>query len=184
MAGVIAALREKEWVAVKITQNGHGICSAHGSECDCVADDPNCPYVVTREVDATSGTDTSRFLQAGAADVYWVRTRVGELDTALPVLHQILNKREFIIIESNSILRFLEPNIYLPVLRFEVEDFKLSSKIYFNRADAYAVVGTPENGANWTGVDLGLLKRRPVFPIAPPEYFSPSIEQFFSQRLK
>ena len=183
MAGIIAASRGRKWAALKITQYGHGICSAHGSECNCVVEDPDCPYAVTRETDPASGTDTSRFLQAGAADVYWVRTRIGQLDAALPEMYRILNEREFVIMESNSILRFLTPDIYLPVLRFETEDFKLSSKLYLNRADAYAIVGTPKKGAGWQGVNLEILKKKAVFPIAPPSYFSPKIEQFFLERL-
>ena len=30
VAGITSALREFEWTAVKITQYGHGICSANG----------------------------------------------------------------------------------------------------------------------------------------------------------
>ncbi len=182
-AGVIAASRERRWTALKITQYGHGVCSDHGGECDCAVEDPDCPYAVTRETDPASGSDTSRFLQAGAAEVYWVRTRVGQLDTALPALRRLLDEREFVIMESNSILRFLDPDVYLPVLRFGVEDFKLSNKLYLNRADAYAVVGKLGEGAKWPGVDLDLLKKRPVFPIEPPTYFSPDISRFLGERL-
>ncbi len=183
VAGVIAASRERSWTALKITQYGHGICSDHGGECDCAVEDPDCPYAVTQETDSASGTDTSRFLQAGAADVYWVRTRVGQLDAALPEMRRLLSDREFVIMESNSVLQFFDPDVYLPVLRFGVEDFKLSSKFYLNRADAYAVVGAPGEGAGWSGVDLGLLEQRPVFPIEPPSYFSPTISQFLRERL-
>ena len=183
MAGVIAASSERRWTALKVTQYGHGVCSDHGGECDCAVEDPDCPYAVTRETDPASGTDTSRFLKAGAAEVYWVRTRVGQLDAALPELHRLLDEREFVIMESNSILRFLDPDVYLPVLRFGIEDFKPSGKLYLNRADAYAVVGWPAEAANWPGVDLDLLEKRPVFLIEPPTYFSPDILRFLGERL-
>ena len=39
VAGLIAALRERQWTAVKITQYGHGICSADGVPCDCATAD-------------------------------------------------------------------------------------------------------------------------------------------------
>ena len=39
VAGLIAALRELEWTAVKITQYGHGVCSANGEACDCATGD-------------------------------------------------------------------------------------------------------------------------------------------------
>ena len=35
VAGIIAALPEMHWTAAKITQYGHGICSANGRTCDC-----------------------------------------------------------------------------------------------------------------------------------------------------
>src|SRR5262245_7461432 len=35
VAGLIAALPEFNWTALKITQFGHGICSADGKPCDC-----------------------------------------------------------------------------------------------------------------------------------------------------
>ena len=39
VAGLIAAMPERAWLAVKITQYGHGICSANGEPCDCVTAD-------------------------------------------------------------------------------------------------------------------------------------------------
>ena len=35
VAGLIAALPEMRWTAFKITQYGHGVCSANGEPCDC-----------------------------------------------------------------------------------------------------------------------------------------------------
>src|SRR6266436_5467605 len=35
VAGLIAALPERHWTAFKVTQFGHGMCSANGEPCDC-----------------------------------------------------------------------------------------------------------------------------------------------------
>ena len=35
VAGLIAAMPEMNWTAFKITQYGHGVCSADGEPCDC-----------------------------------------------------------------------------------------------------------------------------------------------------
>src|SRR5260370_10312790 len=35
VAGLIAALPEMHWTAFKVTQFGHGMCSANGEPCDC-----------------------------------------------------------------------------------------------------------------------------------------------------
>ena len=182
-AGIIAANPELHWTALKITQYGHGICSAHGHDCSCVIEDPDCPYAISRELDMTSGSDTSRFLSAGAEEVYWARTRVGRLEAAMPALKDMLAGREFVIMESNSILRFLRPDVYLPLLRFDVNDFKLSSRIYLKRADAYVVVGSTASQPAWPGIPPGLLDEKPVFRVAPPSYCGPEILGFVRERL-
>ena len=65
VAGLIAALREYEWTAVKITQYGHGVCSANGAPCDCATDDHS--WAISEEKNRGGESDTSRFLAAGAA---------------------------------------------------------------------------------------------------------------------
>src|SRR5512146_2250719 len=84
VAGLVSALRECEWLAVKITQYGHGICSANGEPCDCVTADH--ASAITEERDRSGETDTSRFLVAGASRVLWVRTQQGFLAEAIPRL--------------------------------------------------------------------------------------------------
>src|ERR1022692_937125 len=73
VAGLIAALPEFHWTAIKITQYGHGICSANGELCDCATDDHS--WAVTEERDHSGESDTSRFLACGATRSLWVRTR-------------------------------------------------------------------------------------------------------------
>lgn len=182
-AGIIAATPELHWTALKITQYGHGICSAHGHDCSCAIEDPDCPYAISRELELDSGSDTSRFLRAGAEEVYWARTRVGQLETAMPALRDMMASREFVIMESNSILRFLRPDVYLPLLRFDVEDFKLSSRIYLQRADAYVVVGSTASQPSWPGMPAGLLDEKPVFRVEPPSYCGPDVLRFVWERL-
>ena len=182
-AGIIAANPELRWTALKITQYGHGICSAHGHDCSCAIEDPDCPYAISRELDRNSGSDTSRFLSAGAEEVYWARTRVGQLETAMPALRDMIASREFVIMESNSILRFLRPDVYLPLLRFDVDDFKLSSRIYLQRADAYVVVGSTACRPAWPGIPPSLLDEKPVFRVEPPSYCGPDVLRFVWERL-
>ena len=63
VAGLIAALPQMRWTAVKITQFGHGVCSANGEPCDCETADHT--IAISEERDASSGTDSSRYLAAG-----------------------------------------------------------------------------------------------------------------------
>ena len=82
VASLIARLPQYHWTAFKITQYGHGFCTANGEPCDCQTDDHT--LAVSEERSCTSGTDTARFLAAGAERSIWVRTRIGMLAEAMP----------------------------------------------------------------------------------------------------
>jgi molybdopterin-guanine dinucleotide biosynthesis protein len=114
VAGLISALPERRWSAFKITQFGHGVCSANGEACDC--EDAEHPIAFSEERDRSSGTDTARYLAAGALRSFWLRTRQGQLAEAMPRLRRELALAENAIIESNSVLRFLQPDIFISVL--------------------------------------------------------------------
>ena len=64
VAGLIAALPEMRWTAFKITQFGHGVCSANGEPCDCETAEHT--IAISEERDRASGTDSARYLAAGA----------------------------------------------------------------------------------------------------------------------
>src|ERR1700742_1775892 len=105
VAGLIAAMPERVWTAVKITQYGHNVCSANGEPCDCETADHT--IAISEERSRTSGTDYARYLVAGAEHSFWVRTRQGQLAEAMPRLRALIAETENVIIESNSVLRFL-----------------------------------------------------------------------------
>src|SRR5512144_49073 len=177
VAGLIAALRERDWLAVKITQYGHGICSANGEPCDCVTADH--ASAITEERDRSGESDTSRFLVAGAKRVLWVRTQQGFLAEAMPRLRQEMAKANHVILESNSVMRFVKPDLYLVVLDPATEDFKGSSREYLDRADAVLLHAAAETA--WNGVSLKPVADRPVFRINPPQYVTPELVDFVRQ---
>jgi len=86
VAGLISALPDFHWTALKITQYGHGVCSANGAQCDCATDDHT--WAISEEKDRGGESDTSRFLLAGAARALWVRTEQGRLAEAMPALRR------------------------------------------------------------------------------------------------
>jgi hypothetical protein len=179
VAGLIAALPEFEWMAVKITQYGHGICSANGEACDCATVD-RC-WAILEEQDRSGESDTSRFLVAGARRALWVRTEQGRLDEAMPALQQKMSAARNVIVESNSVLRFLQPDLYLTVLDPATADFKNSAREFLDRASAVILHG--ENGTAWQGVSLEAVEQRPVFKIAPPPYVTPEMVEFVRGKL-
>src|SRR5512132_3578226 len=101
--GIIRATPELNWTAAKITQFGHGVCSVNGEACGCAVSEHQ--FSITEERRRDTGTDTARFLAAGARRSLWVRTKQGELVTALPSFREELENDRFVIVESNSLRR-------------------------------------------------------------------------------
>ena len=182
VAAIIARLPEMRWTAMKITQYGHGICSANGEPCDCATDDHT--IAITAERDPNTGTDSARFLKAGAVRSLWVRTRQGSLADAMPGVRKEIARAENVIIESNSVMQFLRPDLFLSVLDYATADFKPSALRALDRADAILLRAsgaalTPQ----WRGVSRKLFAEKPMFEIGPPEYMTDAVEEFVRLRM-
>lgn len=182
MAGLIAGTREMGWTAFKITQFGHGVCSANGEPCDCETAEHT--IAVTEERERGSGTDSSRYLDAGAARSFWVRTRQGQLAEAMPRLRKEMERAGNAILESNSVLRFLKPDVYVAVLDPGVADFKESAKRYLDRADAVVVLGGELEKAAWEGISLRMMGGARRFVGTPGEYCGEELVDFVRGRLR
>lgn len=189
VAGLIAALPEFHWTAFKITQYGHGICSANGKPCSCACDDHS--WAITEEKDRSGKSDTSRFLVAGAVRAWWVRTEQGRLADAMPGVRQTMAAARNVILESNSVLNFLEPDLYLTVLDPATRDFKKSAREFLERADA-VILHDALNGKNrqdkkrqaaWQDLSLENMRDKPSFRIQPPPYVTPEVVQFVRSKL-
>lgn len=180
VAGLIAALPACNWTAFKITQFGHGRCSLNGAPCDCAPVD-RC-WALTEEKDLSGTSDSSRFLVAGARRAFWVRTEQGRLYEALPAIQRKLAEGENVIIESNSILQFVQPDLYITVLDPATEDFKSSAQKYLERADAVVLHGN-DVPTQWREVNPEAMQGTPVFRIAPPRYVNDDLVAFTADRL-
>ncbi len=174
VAGLISALPEFNWTAIKITQYGHGVCSANGEACDCAT--PDHAWAISEERDRSGGYDTSRFLMAGAARSLWVRTEQGRLAEAMPALRAKIRGAGNVLMESNSVLKFLRPDLYLTVLDPATADFKTSAREFLDRADAVILHDVAESA--WQAVSLKPVGNRPIFRIKQPEYVTSEIVEF------
>ena len=139
---IIRAFPRAWWIAGKITQYGHGVCAQNGENCDCAPTEHVC--ALDWESDANTGTDSSRFLAAGAQRSFWLRTKQGYLAEGLPLLREALDQiaaeaalhpKAALIVESNSLLQFVKPSLYLAVLDPDKEDFKSSAQSALDRAN-------------------------------------------------
>ena len=171
---LIGAFPEANWVAGKITQYGHGVCAQNGENCDCAPDEHVC--AISWETPGDTGTDSARFLAAGARRSFWLRTKQGFLAEGMPLLRTALREAGCgdaspgnLILESNTLLQFLKPSLYLMVLDPTKADFKESAQLQINRASAFVLreelpETTPVAGSvSWSGVPLQLLRVKPHF---------------------
>ena len=164
MAGLIRGLSSFGWTAVKITQHSYG---AGGLQSESSGADIEEDYLLTKEQTAGGRGDTSRYLAAGARRALWLRVRQGALQKAVPALLGALERDRFVMIESNSILSFLKPDLYLFVVDSRVCDFKPSARKFLRRAGALVTVGPLELRA-WPGVDSSRFRNKPVFAVSRP----------------
>jgi len=163
---VIRAFPRTEWIAGKITQYGHGVCARNGENCDCAPTEHVC--ALDWETQADTGTDSARFLEAGAKRSFWLRTKQGYLAEGLPLLRQALEevasgewrvaskeqkvrppmssqaaeeKPRALIVESNSLMQFVRPTLYFAVIDPLKDDFKESAQMALDRAQALVLRG-------------------------------------------
>src|SRR3977135_2780618 len=170
---LIAAFPNENWIAGKITQYGHGVCAQNGQDCDCAPDEHIC--AISWEKHA-SETDSGRFLAAGARRSFWLRTKQGFLAEGMPLVRKALNEVGAevhntpgrVILESNTLLQFLKPSLYLMVLDPSKPDFKDSAKLQMDRASAFVLRQSlhaldNEAAAAASSFPLQLLRGKPQF---------------------
>jgi len=184
---IIAAFPKTEWIAGKITQYGHGVCAQNGENCDCAPEEHVC--ALDWETRADTGTDSARFLAAGAKRSFWLRTKQGYLAEGLPLLRRALaevasgpsaslragewrvaseeenEKRRAVILESNSLMQFVRPSLYFAVIDPLREDFKESAQIALDRAHALVLRGDVSREGPpaplWMKLPAKLLQEKP-----------------------
>jgi hypothetical protein len=173
---VIRAFPRAAWIAGKITQYGHGVCATNGENCDCAPEEHVC--ALDWETRANDGTDSSRFLEAGAKKAFWLRTKQGYLAEGLPLLREALrevdsdqrtvnNDQETmaLIVESNSLMQFVKPSLYFAVIDPLKEDFKESAQMALDRASALVLRGSVNSEMSpaplWMRLPEQLMREKP-----------------------
>lgn len=175
-AGLINHLRDRKWTALKITQYGHGVCSRHGEACGCETE-PDHPFALSEEYEP-NGTDSGRFLAAGAERSFWLRTPAGQLSGAADQVRKILARFQNVMVESNSLLELAEPDLFFMVLDFGCADFKASSARFLRRADALVAIDRGLDAPVWKNVARGDWGGKPRFPVKPPNYVTRAMLEF------
>lgn len=98
ICGLIAALPEFCWTAVKITSHAHGM-----------------PEPIWEETEPGQATDTARYLAAGAKRAFLVTASDAELSDRVRELQSNCKPSANWIFESNRIIESMRPNLCLAV---------------------------------------------------------------------
>jgi hypothetical protein len=98
VCGIIAALPEFEWTAVKITRHRHGDFEP-----------------IHEETVPGQETDTARYLGAGARRAFLITADDEELPQRLSEFQKELDAASHVIFESNRILNHLQPDLCVAI---------------------------------------------------------------------
>jgi hypothetical protein len=161
VCGLIRALPEFSWMAVKITNHAHGDWPA-----------------LYEEAAAGQGTDTGRYLAAGARRAFLVTAGDGDFGERLSELRKFLGPEPNLIFESNRILRFLEPDLCVAI-EPEASTPRKSSFSLVER-EKHASVRRARNGS----AGQFLPGPQPVFELAEFERLSEPMRRWLRERLR
>lgn len=157
ICGLIAALPERKWAAIKISTHGYS------------------DYVeVHEEFDRASGTDSSRYLEAGAVRSFFVTAPPGQTKEAVAALEDLLQGFSDWMVEATSVLEWMRPDVALAVVDPVIAEIKSSLQVLASRFDAVLLpAGTspPEAFAHAR-----------AFEIRPPQYCNEAIVAFVLER--
>ena len=103
VCGLIAALPEFAWTAVKIAAHPHEGTGRQRHK------------TISEEAEAGQGTDTARFLAAGARRAFLIAAKDRELEQSLAAFWKIPDLGEHVLFESNRVLGYLRPDLCLAI---------------------------------------------------------------------
>lgn len=105
----------------------------------------------------------------------------------MPRVRKLLAGSENTIIESNSVLRFLQPDLSLSVLDPSIADFKPSAVRYLDRTDALIIpTGTTLETLThaWPSIPSSILRKKNLFHTSPPTYITDDLVHFVFTKLR
>jgi hypothetical protein len=176
VADIMRAFPDRHWTAVKITPYAESGCPVNGPSCNCSPQDH--PYAFHEETSRSGNSDTSRFLAAGAYRALWTETKQHRLQNALPALAAQLASAGHAVIESDALMRFWKPSLFVMVLDPSNPDFKYSARENLELADAF-VFRSPSEDSDPRFQSLpAMAKPRFLQPVGSP--LPPELGQFLS----
>lgn len=181
IAGLIRGLKMLAWTAVKVSYHRREADSHDAASADELP--AHLDFLLSEERDAQGHGDTSLYLAAGARRALWLRARGDSLSRALPSLLKALKDDGHVIVESNSLLAFLKPAVFLMVIDESRPDVKASARKFLAYADAFVAV-TPHPGPSARQATcLRVAEDKPVFRVSAGDWSNPELCRLVSERL-
>lgn len=129
--------RSEKIVGIKVTTVQRGDDAGHGSEAlgnDFCFISPYNPYDKKANI-KNANKSTNRMIAAGAHKAIWINSRIGYLlKTWNEDVYSWLDKKSFIVCESASLRRFIEPDIFIMIRNLD-KKFKPSTQDLIGLAD-------------------------------------------------
>lgn len=125
-----------ELTAVKITViKGESRGCPHGGEGCGVCSSLKTSFDLSEEKDRDGIKDTSQLLKAGADRVYWLRVRDDAVEEGMAALMERIDPAVPVLCESNSIVKHIDPGLYIQLKAKDRKGTKKSAATLMDRAD-------------------------------------------------
>jgi hypothetical protein len=164
---IIQATPNLRWTAVKITPHADAHCPVNGRDCNC--SDTEHTFSIREELDRSGRTGTSRYLAAGAQRSLWVQTKDDRVRDVLGPLAEALHESKNVIVESDALVRFWRPTVFLMVLDSCMPEIKTSAREVMPLVDVFVFRSPFLKGPDSADMsELGESRPRFLQPIGQP----------------
>jgi hypothetical protein len=163
---ILSGLLPAEWTGVKISGHSHG-----GGES------------VLEETDPLSGTQTARYLVAGARRAVLLRAPDNSVPAAAGQVARMRAAGQNLIVESNRLVAHCIPDLVLFVVSPSIQDWKASSTICLHRADALVILGNEELPPEAIAMGGTRVTTLPLFRLQPRGEHSTALVEWMQRSL-
>jgi hypothetical protein len=94
-------------------------------------------FIIAKETNRETGKDSSRMLEAGADDVYYIQVWDNNLEQVIPTLLSLVKPGAAVICESGWARHIIEPGLFLILNRKGNTDIKVSLELLKPKADCW-----------------------------------------------
>lgn len=127
---IISKIAEKEKVvAIKISPHFHRMKNNHKLVAEGFG------FQIFRELNSESEKDSSRMLNAGASEVYFIQSEDADLAGIYEKLKQLCPEKSPVVCESGSFANVYKPGLHILVKGENADDLKKSYVTNLNKAD-------------------------------------------------